>query len=157
MTNNDVLRRLRYVLDLNDSKMAAIFKEAELEVSREQVTAWLKKDEDESFQTLNDEQLATFLNGLICHKRGKKEGEQPQPEKKMTNNIVLKKLRIAFDLKSEDILDILQLADLRLSKHELSAFFRKLDHKHFRECKDQVLRNFLQGLQMKYRPETEKA
>jgi uncharacterized protein YehS (DUF1456 family) len=58
-----------------------------------------------------------------------------------------------LDLKDEDILAILLLADLRISKHELSAFFRRADHKHFRACKDQILRNFLQGVQLKYRPE----
>ena len=61
------------------------------------------------------------------------------------------KLKIALNLKSEDVLEILQLAEFQLSKHELSAFFRKPGHKHYRDCKDQVLRNFLKGLQMKYR------
>ncbi|AYC06892.1 Glutamate synthase (NADPH) large chain [Vibrio cholerae] len=52
-----------------------------------------------------------------------------------------------MNLKAEDILEILQLADFRLSKHELSAFFRKPDNKHYRECKDQVLKSFLLGLE----------
>lgn len=152
MVNNDVLRRIRFILDLNDSTMISIFGQAEFEVTREQVSAWLKRDDDPEFQKCNDKQLAIFLNGLINHKRGKKEGEQPTPEKALTNNIILRKLKIAFDLKSEDMLEVVGLAGLRLSKHELSAFFRKLDHKHYRECKDQVLRNFLLGLQEKYRP-----
>lgn len=154
MTNNDVLRRLRYVLDLNDSTMISIFGEADLVVSREEISDWLKRDDDPAFISCNDKLLATFLNGLINHKRGRKEGKQPLPEKTLTNNIVLKKLRIALDLKSDDILDILELAELQLSKHELSAFFRKPDHKHYRVCKDQVMRNFLQGLQIKLRPES---
>ena len=54
-------------------------------------------------------------------------------------------------MKDDDVLETLKLANFRLSKHELSAFFRKPDHKHYRECKDQVLRNFLQGLQVKVR------
>jgi uncharacterized protein YehS (DUF1456 family) len=155
MTNNDVLRRLRYILDLNDSAMISIFGEADLVVTREEISDWLKKDDDPAFVSCNDKLMATFLNGLINHKRGRKEGKQPQPEKTLTNNIVLKKLRIALDLKSEDILDLLELADLYLSKHELSAFFRKPDHKHYRVCKDQVMRNFLQGLQIKHRPESQ--
>lgn len=155
MTNNDVLRRLRYILDLNDSMMMSIFGEADLVVTREEISDWLKKDDDPAFVSCNDKLMATFLNGLINHKRGRKEGKQPQPEKTLTNNIVLKKLRIALDLKSEDILDLLELADLYLSKHELSAFFRKPDHKHYRVCKDQVMRNFLQGLQIKHRPESQ--
>ena len=152
MHNNDVLRRLRFILDLSDSKMITIFEQADCVVTREQISDWLKRDEDPAFQKCNDKQLAIFLNGLINFKRGKKEGEQPKPEKSLTNNIILRKLKIAFDLKSDDMLEILKLADLRFSKHELSAFFRKAEHKHFRECKDQVLRNFLQGLQTQHRP-----
>lgn len=151
MVNNDVLRRLRFILDLSDSRMIAIFGQADFEVTREQVSAWLKRDDDPSFQKCNDKQLAIFLNGLIHDKRGKKEGELPKPEKALTNNIILKKLKIAFDLKSENMLALIAISDLHLSKHELSAFFRKPGHKHYRECKDQVLRNFLQGLQAQQR------
>lgn len=151
MTNNDVLRRIRYIFDFNDTKMINIFSQAEAVVSRETISDWLKKDEDPAFKKLPDEQLAQFLNGLINYKRGKKEGPQPVPEKKLTKNIIFRKLKIALDLKAEDILEILKMADFNLSKHELSAFFRKEGHKHYRECKEQVLRYFLQGLQLKYR------
>ncbi len=156
MTNNDVLRRIRYTLDLNDSKVIAIFGLADLVVTREQISGWLKKDDDADYKNCSDVQLATFLNGLINERRGKREGEQPKPEKKINNNIIFRKLKIAFDLRDEDILEILLLADLRISRHELSAFFRRADHKHFRQCKDQVLRNFLQGIQLMYRPSEEK-
>jgi len=88
---------------------------------------------------------------LINDKRGKKEGPQPEPEQRLTNNIIFRKLRIALDLKAEDVLEIMIMAGLRISKHELSAFFRRPDHKHYRECNDQILRNFLKGLQLKYR------
>ena len=154
MTNNDILRRLRYILDLNDSMMIAVFGQADLEVDRQQISNWLKRDDDPDYQNCNDKQLAIFLNGLINHRRGKREGLQPKPETRLTNNIILRKLKIAFNLKSEDMLDIIDYAGLALSKHELSAFFRKPDHRHYRECKDQVLRNFLQGLQAKYRRES---
>ena len=103
MTNNDVLRRLRYTFDLNDKTMINIFSQAELTVSREQVSNWLKKDDDADYTNCSDVQLATFLNGFINDRRGKKEGEQPKPEKKLTNNIVFRKLKIALDLRDEDI------------------------------------------------------
>lgn len=151
MINNDVLRRIRYVFDFNDTKMASIFALADYEMTREQVCNLLKTDEDPSFQECSDTQLALFLNGLIVDKRGKKEGSQPEPEKRLTNNIILVKLKIALNLKSDDILEILLLAQLYISKHELSSFFRKPGHKHYRVCKDQILRNFLQGMQLKYR------
>lgn len=154
MTNNDILRRIRYILSLNDTKMINIFSLADLSVTREQVSDWLKKDEDPDFKSCSDVQMATFLNGLINKKRGKREGAQPPIEKRLTNNIVFTKLKIAFNLKAEDILDIMDLADFKVSKPELSAFFRKNTHKHYRECKDQILRNFLKGLQLKYRKDT---
>ncbi|MBU1194354.1 MAG: DUF1456 family protein [Proteobacteria bacterium] len=152
MNNNDILRRIRYIFDLDDSKMMAICGLGGLEVSRAWISDWLKKEDDPAFQECTDIQLAIFLNGLIEEKRGGKKGPKPEPETRLTNNIIFRKLRIALDLQAEDILDILALAGVRISKHELSAFFRKPDNRHYRECKDQVLRNFLKGLQLKYRP-----
>ena len=152
MTNNDVFRRIRYIFDFGDAEVISIFALADLKVTREEISDWLKKDDDPAIKTLTDRQLATFLNGLINHKRGKKQGAQPAPEKKLSNNIIFRKIKIALNLQAEEVLGILQLADLRISSHELSAFFRKEGHKHYRQCKDQVLRNFLKGLQLKYRP-----
>ena len=151
MTNNDILRRIRYIFDFNDLKMIAIFGLADHQVTRGQISDWLKKDDDPAHQKCSDTQLAIFLNGLINDKRGKKEGAQPEPEKRLTNNIVFVKLKIALNLKAEDIIEILALAGLHISKHELSAFFRKPENKHYRDCKDQILRNFLKGMQLKYR------
>ena len=151
MNNNDVLRRIRYVFDFGDSKMIAIFGKADYEVTRGQISDWLKKDDDPAYQECSDTQLAIFLNGLINEKRGKREGAQPEPEKQLNNNIIFMKLKIALNLKAEDVLEILELAEFRISKHELSAFFRRPGHKHYRECKDQILRNFLQGMQLKFR------
>jgi len=151
MINNDILRRIRYTFDFSDSKMIAIFGLANLDVTRGQISDWLKKEDDPAYQNCTDTQLAIFLNGLINDKRGKKEGPQSEPEKRLTNNIIFRKLKIALNLKTDDVLDILELANLRISKHELSAFFRKQDHKHYRTCKDQILRNFLKGVQLKYR------
>ena len=151
MTNNDILRRIRYTFDYSDLKMIALFGLADYPVTREQINGWLKKDDDPEYQSCTDTQLAIFLNGLINDRRGKKEGPQPKPEKRLTNNIILRKLKIALDLKAEDILEIMNRTKVPISKHELSAFFRKPDHKHYRECKDQILRNFLAGMQQKYR------
>ena len=155
MTNNDILRRLRYTFNLNDKKMMAIFALAEHKVTREEFSDWLKKEDDPAYKSCSDTQLALFLNGFINFKRGKKEGEQPAPEQRINNNIIFRKLNIALNLKSEEVLTIMDSAGLKMSKHELSAFFRKQGHKHYRECKDQIMRNFLQGLQQKYRPKTD--
>ena len=151
MNNNDIIRKIRYIFDYNDSKMLNIFKSAGKDVSISQLSNWLKKDDDENFVGIYDKDLAYFLNGFINEKRGKKEGELPKAEKTLTNNIILRKLKIALNLQVEDIVNILKLAGLTFSKHEISAFFRKPEQKQFRKCKDQFLRNFLYGLQLKNR------
>lgn len=150
MTNNDILRRIRYTFDFSDQKMIELFGLADLTVTRAQISDWLKKDDDPALKTMEDYQLAFFLNGLINDKRGKKEGEQPIPEKRLNNNIIFRKLKIALNFKDDDILAILELADFRISKHELSAFFRSPNQPQYRPCNDQILRNFLKGLQIKY-------
>ena len=150
LNNNDVLRRLRYTFNYNDKKMIALFLSAECTVSREQVSQWLKKDNDNDFVICQDIELASFLNGFINEKRGKKDGPQAKPEKRLTNNIILTKLKIALNLKAEELIELLESVDFRISKPELSAFSRKPDHKHYRECKDQVLRNLLQAIDKKY-------
>jgi len=154
MDNNDIMRRIRYTFDFSDSKMVALFGLTDHEVTREQISDWLKKDDDPAYKECRDTELAIFLNGLIIEKRGKKEGPQPEPEKRLTNNIIFKKLKIALNFTAEDVLDLMALAEFAMSKHELSAFFRKPGHKHYRECKDQILRNFLRGMQLKYRPKS---
>ena len=155
MDNNDILRRLRYTFNLSDSEMIATFASGDYMVTRAQVSDWLKKEDAELFVALNDQELATFLNGLITEKRGKKEGVQPVAEKILNNNIVFRKLRIALNLKEEDILAMLESVGVKISKHELSAFFRGPEQRQFQVCQDQMLRNFLKGLQLKFRPISE--
>ncbi len=151
MTNNDTLRRIRYIFDINDDNMIKIFSLADCEVNRKQVSAWLKKDDDENFVKIYDNELAFFLNGFISFKRGKKDGTTPVPEKYLTNNIVLRKLKIALNMRDDEMLKIFDLAGLQISRSELSALFRKPSDDRYRKCKDQFLRNFIYGLQAKYR------
>ena len=151
ITNNDILRRIRYTFDFRDNKMVAIFASADCEVTREQVSAWLKKEDDPQYVYCEDIVLASFLNGFINEKRGKKDGPAIPPERRLNNNIILMKLKIALNLKAEDIIDILRIAGLSVSKPELSALFRKAGSRQYRECQDQFLRNFLQGLQRQHR------
>jgi len=151
MQNNDLLRRIRFIFDYGDYEMIEIFELAGMQVTRAQISDWLNREDDPEFKLITDPEMATFLNGLINKNRGKKDGEQPEIESRLTNNIIFKKLKIALDLKSDDILEILSLADFKLGKSELSAFFRKKTSRQYRVCQDQVLRNFLMGLQKKYR------
>jgi uncharacterized protein YehS (DUF1456 family) len=96
---------------------------------------------------LSDNKLATFLNGFIIEKRGKREGPQPIAEDILNNNIILRKIKIALDFKTDDVLKMFILADKRISEGELSALFRNPKHRKYRVCNDQYLRNFLLGIQ----------
>lgn len=147
MTNNDVLRRLRYIFDYSDARMIEIFALTGLDVKRGHIIAWTLKDDDPAFENCNDRMLAAFLNGLIIEKRGKRDGPQPEPEHRLSNNLILMKLKIALAMQSDDIVATMALAGFSLSASELSSFLRRPGHRNYRECKDQVLRNFLKGLQ----------
>ncbi|WP_417514738.1 DUF1456 family protein [Marinobacter sp.] len=151
MNNNDILRRVRYIFDYSDQLMLSIFKLGGCEAGKPELIAWLAREEEPEFVLCEDEKLARFLNGLIIKNRGPKGDEPPEPEPALTNNIVLRKLKIALNLQADDLLEILELNEFTLSKHELSALFRRPDHKNYRECLDQLLRNILDGMEKHYR------
>lgn len=149
MTNNEVLKNLQNIFNLETSKITEIYNILDDKMTEDHVNAWFKRLGDPSFLNLEDMELSTFLNALICEKRGKKEGPQPEPEKEITNNIILKKLKIALDLKNEDIMDILNLVNTSMNNYELTSFFRKPNHKNYRPVRDQLLRSFLKGLSLR--------
>lgn len=154
MNNNDILRRLRYALDISNPVMIDIFQLSGCTIEQNTLIKLLKKEEEEEFISCSNPLLSFFLDGLIIHKRGRREsdaGQAPKPDASLNNNAILKKLRIALDLKEDDMLAIMALAGVKISKAELSALFRNKDHKHFKECGDQFLRNFLQGLTVRNR------
>ena len=156
MESNLLLRRLRYALSLRNRDVQDIMALANHKITDEQVRAILHREGDPEFKEATVEDLSAFLDGLIIHRRGKRDlapGQTPPPRiVAASNNTVLRKLRIAFDLKEQDMLEYLELGGFRLSKAELSALFRKEGHKHYRECGDQILRYFVGGLTKKLRP-----
>ena len=154
MINNDVLRAVRYMLDLSDARVAGIIQLAEpsLVLGRDEVQALLKKEGEAGGVECSNRVLALFLDGLVVDRRGRDESRPPRPlEKHVTNNVVLKKLRVAFELKDVDMHQILAAAGFPISKPEMSALFRQSGHKNFRPCGDQLLRNFLKGLTLRLR------
>ena len=154
MDNNDILRQLRYALNINDATMGEIFRLGSHEIEQSRVTALLKKEDEEGFVHCGTALLGSFLDGFIIYKRGRKEtkpDETKKPDTRLTNNTILKKLRIALELKEDDLLAVLRLADVEISKPALSALFRKEGHKNYKECGDQFLRKFLRGLSLRYR------
>ena len=154
MTNNDVLRSLRYALDLSEPKIVEICKLVDYDVDRAALAAWLKKEDEEGYVECSDDAMTGFLDGLIAHKRGSlatKSEPDKNPRARLSNNTQLKKIRVAFELKEEDMHAVLALADFQISKPELSTLFRKKGHKNYRDCGDQILRNFLKGLTVRLR------
>jgi uncharacterized protein YehS (DUF1456 family) len=151
MKNADILRRLRFAFDFNDDEMISIFAKGGHVTTRAEVSDWLKREEDDNHKPINDRLFAIFLNGFIIKNRGSQNGEIPTPESKLTNNIILRKLKIALQFKEEDMLEMFKLASIKISKSEISAFFRNPSQDKYMECKDQFLRNFLDGLVKKYR------
>lgn len=158
MTNNDILRRLRYALSINNDQMVEMFAKGNLTVSHAQLHGWLMKEaaegeeQEAGFVPCPDAALSQFLDGLIAVRRGVRDDAPPQViPNRINNNLILRKLRIALNFKEEEMLGTLKLADFNLSKSELSALFRSREHKHYQDCGDQILRNFLIGLTAKYR------
>ena len=154
MLHNDVLRRLRYALTINDTAAISIFKLADYDMDMAYLHAIMKKEEEEGYLPCRDKIITLFLDGLIIKNRGKQEGQKPgelAANARLSNNDLLRKIRIAMRYKDEDIIAILNLAQFRMSKSELSALFRKPDHRNYKPAGDQVVRNLLQGMVKKYR------
>lgn len=154
MTNNDILRRFRYALDISNPKMVEIFRLSGHELDQSALLSLLKKEDDDGFSPCSNSLLEGFLDGLIILKRGPRQGEPaatPEAGGQLTNNIILRKLRIALEMKDDDMVSVMKLAGVTVSKSELGAFFRARGHKNYKECGDQFLRSFLKGLTNRYR------
>lgn len=156
MNNNDTLRQLRYALNYDNTTMINIFKLGGIDYDQPTVIFLLKKDTDEGFIACSDKVLCHFLDGLITYKRGPSDKAPTPHTGPLTNNMILKKIRIALELKEDEMLKIIQLADFKLSKYELSALFRREGQKNYRACGDQILRYFLRGLTLYYRQDNNK-
>lgn len=147
MIHNDVMRSVRFMLKVDDAAIAAMIALGGGAASVDDVRAFLKREDEPGYRLVDDALMGRFLDGLILHRRGKDENAPPRPpEPSASNNAVLKKLRVAFELKEDDLVALLTEVGFEVSRPELSALFRKEGHKNFRPCGDQFLRNFLKGL-----------
>ena len=154
MTRNDILIRLRYALNITDLKLVELFALAGKSLSVDEIRPLFFKEEDPGFCECDCPTMGAFLEGLVSSRRGpRQEGGLAKPSwsTNPTNNDVLKALRIALELRDDDIAAILGLAGVKASRSELAALFRKKDQDNFRPCGDQFLRNFIAGLTKKYR------
>lgn len=149
MARNEIFRTVRDALQISDATMIQIFRHAGREVGQSTICALLKTEDEDGYIPCSDPVLGFFLDGLIIHNRGQQEGKTATAEKPvaaLTNNAILKKLRIALDLKEDDLTGLLQLAGVTVTKNELTALFRKQGHKHYKVCSDQLLMDFLKGV-----------
>lgn len=149
MTNNDLLRRLRYALNLNGETIAALCASGGHDIKPVDVLKLLKKEEEPGFAACDDRVMGAFLDGLIISRRGLRE-QQPDGVREaagaLDNNLILRKLRIALELNEEAMLALLAKVGVQISKSELSAMFRAKGHRNYKPCGDQFLRNFIRGL-----------
>lgn len=153
MINNDVIRSIRHMLMVSDKRIMEMIQHTGYPIELPETVAYLKKEDEPGYLECGHRLMAHFLDGLIIEKRGRDENKPLPPiELPVTNNIILKKIRVAFELKDDDIVQILESVGFPISKTEISAFFRRPDHKNYRNCGDQFLRNFLKGLTNKIRP-----
>ena len=147
MKTNDILYKIQKALDLSQKEMLEAYKLAEYNMDTEHLDALLKRHQDKGSKLCSYEELGVFLDGLVILKRG------PSPKKsnndeavELTNNLILKKLRIALELKEAETEIIFSLGEAELSKQQLASLFRKEGHKNFKECSDKLLMAFLDGL-----------
>lgn len=153
MKSNELLRHLRKLLALNETAMTELFTLGHYATDPEQVKHWLKQENEAGFVICPEQALAHFFEGLIIARRGQKEGSPaPAPQWPLSNNQVLKKLRIAFELQGDDMHSLFAAADHPLTKQELDALFRKPEHKNYQACSDQTLRLFLKVMTERFRP-----
>ena len=156
---NDVFRRIRFALSLNDEATINIFALADYELSAEYLKNMMKKDTEDGFLPLRDKLMSLFLDGLIIKKRGKQTGPNARPisvlkhGERISNNDILRKIKIAMNYQEQDMLKNLQLAKFNVGKSELTALFRNKNHRNYKKCNNQLLRNFLQGMVLRHRPE----
>jgi uncharacterized protein YehS (DUF1456 family) len=149
MTNNDLLRSIRYALELEPTTLQGYFQEGGERLSLVDVASMLKDEGEPGAKALDDGQLARFLDGLVAKQRGPRDADTaaaPKSPERLTNNRILRALRIAFSLRDTDVAEVMAMAGRTVGKTELGALFRREDHRNYQPCGDQFLRAFIRGL-----------
>ena len=152
MHNNEILARLSDALSMDDARMLAIFALGGEDLTPAELHPMLRNPNRRDAVNCKSDRLLRFLDGFIVEQRGPKEvpeGQDAPPAPapvRMSNNVVLKKLRIAMNLKADDVVAILAAGGTEMTKRQLSALSRKHGNKHYRVCSDQVLESFLTGI-----------
>ncbi|MEA1879204.1 MAG: DUF1456 family protein [Campylobacterota bacterium] len=151
MPTNDILYRIQKALSLSLEEMLEAYALESYNMSESYLEQLLKRRQDKGFQLCSYEELGVFLDGLVTLKRGKSpQKEESKEAVELTNNLILKKLRVALQLKESETEIIFGLADVELTKQQLASLFRKESHKNFKPCSTELLLSFLEGLDEYY-------
>jgi uncharacterized protein YehS (DUF1456 family) len=155
MTNNEVIKSVRYTLEIKNKEVVELIRSGGVELGVLDVVGLLKNETEEGYIACPAPTIHAFLDGLILQRRGPSDGPAKKiPTSSIDNNMVLRKLRIAFEMRDTDMIDAMKRVGFFVSKSEVSALFRAPTHKHFMKCGDQFLRNFLKGLTQRFRPDS---
>ena len=146
MHNNDVLRRVRYALDLSDAAVVELMELGGRPITRPALASMFQRDDAPDFLPADDHTIIALLDGLILKNRGPREGASAPAVVHLDNNLILQKLRIALTLREDDLIAVMKTAGVVVSRGELSALFRAKGHSNYRPCLDQFLRSFLAGV-----------
>ncbi len=149
MTTNNILQSCFRTLNVSQETMVEIFKLGGFDVNPNTLHGYLQPVDEKEFLDCGYEALGSFLDGLIVYKRGPSDNKSVSDEDvRLNNNLILKKLRIAYELKEVDLYAIFSAVDIDITKGELNSLFRKVGHKNYRACPDSILQLFLEGLEI---------
>lgn len=148
MDNNELNRRIRYSLQLDDATAIRLMQLGGVEATEAQAAAWRTREGEAGFEPCPKAALSALLSGLILDRRGPPPAGAPTaaPAEKHINNAVLKQLRIALSLRTDDVHQLIIDGGGKLAKSEVGALFRNAEARNYRVCGDQLLRWFLAGL-----------
>jgi uncharacterized protein YehS (DUF1456 family) len=146
LKTNNILKKLCDIEKLDKEQAYEVFKLSGYDLTKDRVEGYLSDDDSKEFLDCGYEALGSFLDGLIIHKRGESNSKKNDTPISLNNNLILKKLRIAYELKEVDLYQIFNTVEIDITKGELNSLFRKEDHKNYRACPDSILSLFLDGL-----------
>ncbi len=146
MQTNKILYMITEALSLSREDVLKAYELEDFKMTEEHLENILAKESTEGYEQCSYEELGVFLDGLISLKRGPGPKRSDDETVELTNNLILKKLRAALNLKELEVSIVFGLVDVNLSKQELASLFRKPEHKNFRACSDKLLYSFIRGL-----------
>jgi len=147
MQINDILFKLKTALSIDNESLIKAYALAEYEMKEERLNSILKRRQDKGYEDATYEELGVFLDGLVLLKRGPSDKVANDDEVvALTNNLILKKVRVAMELKEPELVILFALAEVSLTKRQIGSLFRKEGGKNFKECSDELLIKFLEGL-----------